>query len=451
MRPTHAAHCPHLVRFEGTCTSSSLQGQRCTPRFAGIVTQSDVGNGDNVLHFNHEEVSWIDVCAFAITLVGRPSLTTVKAHWHSTDFAVEEMAQTTMDDVSPLKFDAVIVGAGWAGIKAAEVLIGEGVDNILVLEANDYVGGCSKTVNSDGSINVPLPNGVSHEAMDLGSEWFYEDTYIEEGLHDSGLLEAVDYHLSFLDLWDTSFYTQTMNENGGSITADLMDTDDVNDLNYRVWEDFRSFMRELSEAGEDQSYGESLARYIQDEAVDKKDIQYLDLVLATAAIIWAAQPHEISFIESSDWDLKDKDHMIYASVPGAGYGNIAATFADPFSSKIRLGSKVTDIDQTDQNNVIISYTNTDEHTHRVHTKTVLVTTSLGVLKSGDVNFTPPLPQWKQDVIDGMGWGLLNKCIMQWRSKSEIVWPEHEWFGLMTPDAKRSAKWTLFSNPSEKER
>ena len=39
------------------------------------------------------------------------------------------------------QYDAVIVGAGWAGIKAAETLLKGGVDNILVLEAHDYIGG----------------------------------------------------------------------------------------------------------------------------------------------------------------------------------------------------------------------------------------------------------------------------------------------------------------------
>ncbi|KAL7523237.1 hypothetical protein ACHAWF_000433, partial [Thalassiosira exigua] len=66
-------------------------------------------------------------------------------------------------------FDAVIVGAGWAGIKAAEVLIGEGIDNILILEANNYIGGCSKTMKSDGSINVPNPNKASQKPNDFGS------------------------------------------------------------------------------------------------------------------------------------------------------------------------------------------------------------------------------------------------------------------------------------------
>ena len=39
------------------------------------------------------------------------------------------------------QYDAVIVGAGWAGISAAKALLEDGVENILVLEANDYIGG----------------------------------------------------------------------------------------------------------------------------------------------------------------------------------------------------------------------------------------------------------------------------------------------------------------------
>ena len=50
------------------------------------------------------------------------------------------------------------VGAGWAGLKAAKTLLDSDgtISSILILEANDYIGGRSKTMNSDGSINVPF-------------------------------------------------------------------------------------------------------------------------------------------------------------------------------------------------------------------------------------------------------------------------------------------------------
>jgi lysine-specific histone demethylase 1 len=46
---------------------------------------------------------------------------------------------------------------------------------------------------------------------------------------------------------------------------------------------------------------------------------------------------------------------------------------------------------------------------------VVLTTPLGVLKSGSIKFEPPLPDWKQDVIERMGFGLLNKV-------SRTIWP-----------------------------
>lgn len=43
---------------------------------------------------------------------------------------------------------------------------------------------------------------------------------------------------------------------------------------------------------------------------------------------------------------------------------------------------------------------------------VILTTPLGVLKSGSITFQPPLPDWKQSVIERMGFGLLNKVCTQ---------------------------------------
>lgn len=75
---------------------------------------------------------------------------------------------------------------------------------------------------------------------------------------------------------------------------------------------------------------------------------------------------------------------------------------------------------------------------------VVITTPLGVLKSGSVTFQPPLPDWKQGVIERMGFGLLNKvsrCRLADTSISnrlqiilvyeEAFWePDRDMFGLL---------------------
>ncbi|KAF2682697.1 hypothetical protein K458DRAFT_390616 [Lentithecium fluviatile CBS 122367] len=59
---------------------------------------------------------------------------------------------------------------------------------------------------------------------------------------------------------------------------------------------------------------------------------------------------------------------------------------------------------------------------------LILTTPLGVLKSGSIAFQPPLPDWKQGVIDRMGFGLLNKVILVYEN---AFWePNRDMFGLL---------------------
>lgn len=39
---------------------------------------------------------------------------------------------------------------------------------------------------------------------------------------------------------------------------------------------------------------------------------------------------------------------------------------------------------------------------------VIITVPLGVLKAQSITFDPPLPEWKQQAISNLGFGLLNK-------------------------------------------
>jgi hypothetical protein len=45
---------------------------------------------------------------------------------------------------------------------------------------------------------------------------------------------------------------------------------------------------------------------------------------------------------------------------------------------------------------------------KIEADEVVLTTPLGVLKEGSIKFNPPLPEWKNDCIKRMGYGLLNK-------------------------------------------
>ena len=112
----------------------------------------------------------------AISEIGRPVLLT------------EPTPQP--DEIS---VDAVIVGAGWAGISTARDLQNSGYSSFLILEANNYVGGRSKSNNSDGTLNVPpvdLPS--SNVPIEMGSEWLYQSGSQYSYLRSGGFLSKVD-------------------------------------------------------------------------------------------------------------------------------------------------------------------------------------------------------------------------------------------------------------------
>ena len=177
-----------------------------------------------------------------------------------------------------------------------------------------------------------------------------------------------------------------------------------------------------------------------------RPIQYINLVLAAASVEYTGKPEELSLDEHSIYD-DEMGNQHYISVSRLGFGNLAATFAQSFSPKIKLNAKVTKINYQNSRKAIVSYTSDGVET-RVFAKSVLVTVSLGVLKAGTINFIPPLPNWKQNAIDNMGFGVVNKVSMQWNDKNAIVWPDDEWMEVITPDAESSGKWTTFFNPTE---
>lgn len=129
---------------------------------------------------------------------------------------------------------------------------------------------------------------------------------------------------------------------------------------------------------------------------------------------------------------------------GVGFGNTARAVAEPFIDKIELNSKVTSIDYSDPEKVEIEYTKNDIK-HNIIAKSVLVTVSLGVLKAGTINFTPRLPNDKQDGIDGITMGLVNKVILVW---DDDMLPNEQWISLITPDSGTSGQFTTFLNPSQ---
>ncbi len=138
----------------------------------------------------------------------------------------------------------------------------------------------------------------------------------------------------------------------------------------------------------------------------------------------------------------------YMGMPGLGFGNVAGRYGEGLKSKIRLNSKVTEISQyRDKRDAIVKFSSNGRMAE-VRAKTVLLTVSLGVLKANGIRFSPSLPKYKREAIEGMGFGVVNKCAMYWNRTEDAVWPDEYWFKLMGgDDSEEESKWTTFFNPS----
>ena len=255
----------------------------------------------------------------------------------------------------------------------------------------------------------------------------------------------------FIPIVDSAFYLQTVVEGEkASVKTERMRDDTAKELERRVWGGFKKYRETLvAGAGKDRSYWSAVEKY-KERLTDNVDIQFIDLVLAASGQVDLTEDSTKLSLAQHKINEHKPDPAFYTSVPGVGYGNAAAKYAARHvAHKVHLNSKVTGIDYSNSSNALVSFTTNGGEENTVLAKTVLVTASLGVLKAGNINFTPRLPQWKQAVIDGMGFGTMNKCVLIWNDPSAAVWPNaKEWIELLLPKGENSGKWTTFWNPTK---
>jgi len=170
--------------------------------------------------------------------------------------------------LSQENYDAVIIGAGWAGIRALEILRNEGVESVLVLEASARVGGRSKSVNlesnndsgiidDDDDYNDASKVGdASNVPYDVGGDWLYSEGSAQgDVLTERGYLDPVlgnDMYTA-VPLQTGIFYRQSRDEDSGELTSAVLE-----DGEERMGDVWGGFMQWRDDRGDDLD-GESYA------------------------------------------------------------------------------------------------------------------------------------------------------------------------------------------------
>jgi lysine-specific histone demethylase 1 len=92
-----------------------------------------------------------------------------------------------------------------------------------------------------------------------------------------------------------------------------------------------------------------------------------------------------------------------------GFGTWLKRICEQHNLPIRLNTLVTHIDTNDNTRIAIT---TSDNSSVLLCRRVIITIPLGCLKRNTIIFEPPLPEWKREAIDRMGYGLMNKLIVQ---------------------------------------
>lgn len=288
--------------------------------------------------------------------------------------------------------DVVIVGAGMAGLAAASALVDAGVATI-VLEGRDRIGG---RIWTDRSLGVPL---------ELGASWIH-------GVRGNPLTALAD-RLGARRI-ATDYDDHAIRDHAGhALTAD----------------ERRAIARLLAEVLErvdadaerrdvDRPLATAIAEVIADLEPSPRDRERLAYAIATTIEHeYATAIAELSQLERDYGDEFGGGDAIVAD----GYDQLTSALAAGLD--VRTGHEVTAIAH-DGDGVTITTTR-----GAVTAARALVTLPLGVLKAGDVAFTPPLPAPKQAAIAALGVGVLDKLYLRF---PRVFWDDATLLGYVAP-------------------
>lgn len=264
-------------------------------------------------------------------------------------------------------YDVVIVGAGAAGLAAAQELRAQGVTNVLVIDAQNYVGGRIKTWRGWG---MPIEIGAEFIHGDHMSTWRYVEELGLPVIRADGAVRLVD-------------------KDGHSMSATQKQA-------------FDTIMDSFAQSG---AKGISVAEHI----AANQDASPIIKQLA-----------EISVGDYEGGDADQLDSGAFADmlrqtkdngenfIPVGGYQPIVKRLAR--NLLIRLQTVVKAIDYNHERGVAITLASGEV----LYAKRCIVTVSLGVLKSGDINFSPALPSKFQQSVTKLGMGNAMKLILRFR-------------------------------------
>jgi len=296
----------------------------------------------------------------------------------------------------------IVVGAGIAGLSAAQMLQKWGYE-VVVLEARSRVGG--RIWTSRKWEDAPL---------DLGASWIH-------GVSGNPIAKLAKENR--IKTVETDYENHWIYDADGN---------ELSNAEYENLEEYESTITEyiadaIAERDDDVPLKTIVDAALADAGVSADEKQIILYLLNTIVEHeYAADISELSLFTFDEGDEYDGEDVIFPE----GYDQIIEILAEGLD--IRLDEIVQRVEYQDSGVSIQTNKGIYEGDRAV------ITLPLGVLKSGRVDFSPPLPREKQDVIRRLGMGLLDKLYLRFPS---IFWPkEAELLGYLGKNNGEWAEW-----------
>ena len=289
---------------------------------------------------------------------------------------------TSAVDIQPA-FDAIIIGAGMAGMSAARILVDSGY-NVLVVESRNRTGG---RLWSDMSLGFPV---------DLGASWIH---------HISGNpLTALAQQCGLSLTWTDDDSVLRFRSNGTAYTARQASASD---------QSHQALLGQCILAANNLSSDQSFAAVAKsvNPGLFLSDTEQWQVSSDTEFEYGAAA--ELLSMKSlgseSQFNGLNNDYMF-----PKGFDQIVSPTCMGANITVLKSTSITYIDYSNDTAILMTDSGVE-----LYAKVVVVTVPLGVLKNNSISFNPPLPLAKQEAIEKVGMGTVNKVFLSWRNGSWI--------------------------------
>jgi monoamine oxidase len=302
----------------------------------------------------------------------------------------------------------LIVGAGMAGLAAAQSLRQAGVE-ILVIEARERVGG--RVWTSPAWPATPL---------DLGASWIHGS----QGNPITALAHEIGARSVPTTYDNTRIYQTEGQPLPAAAEAELA----------RLGAAIARILRQAQDGESDQAVQAAVETGLDWPSLSAETRQQANFILSSSL------EHEYA---GSTAELSTYWYDADATFPGPdvllpdGYQVLADFLAQ--GGPLALGQPVRQVIWDAQQVVVV----TTDGEHRG--EQAIITLPLGVLQAGAVTFSPALPQRHQRAIVALGMGVLNKCYLRF---PQTFWPEEvDWLEYLAPRKGEWVEWLSLARPT----